>query len=294
MRILVTGASGFIGKHIVDYLLKNTQAEIICSSPSQLDAEPTPWYGKVSKYIPFDILSLNNDKEINLMEYFNHPDVLIYLTWLGLPNYFSDVHIEKNLVYGNLFLSNFINNGLKNILVTGTCLEYGMKEGELFEDDKCEPFTTYGIAKYAQYLYLKNIAEKNKVNYKWARLFYMYGEGQNPKSLYPQLIQTIESGETEFRMSKGDQQRDFLHINMVAEYLCKLALTDNHKGIFNCSSGNPMSVVDFVNKILKEKNASLKLETGYYDYPDYEPFSFWGNNTKLMNALKNYNHNAIQ
>jgi nucleoside-diphosphate-sugar epimerase len=114
----------------------------------------------------------------------------------------------------------------------------------------------------------------------------MYGAGQSKKSLIPQLEKAIENGDEVFNMSRGDQLRDYLPVEKVAEIIVKCALQDSVQGILNCSSNRPISVLDLVKKHLKKKHKNIKLNTGYYSYPDYEPFHFWGDNTKLLNLIK--------
>jgi dTDP-6-deoxy-L-talose 4-dehydrogenase (NAD+) len=122
---------------------------------------------------------------------------------------------------------------------------------------------------------------------KWVRLFYMYGKGQNPNSLFSQLDKAIVGQDEVFNMSGGEQVRDFLPVDKVAEYVVKIALQNEVTGIINCCSGKPVSVKQFVNHYLEEKNAALTLNLGYYPYPDYEPMAFWGNDKKLKKIITN-------
>ena len=93
LKILVTGASGFIGNHLIKELLKNTNHEIIATSRDIEKAKKYEWFSRV-KYISYD---LNSQEELNLFEYFDKPDKIIHLAWDGLPNYNDLIHIEKNL-----------------------------------------------------------------------------------------------------------------------------------------------------------------------------------------------------
>jgi len=113
----------------------------------------------------------------------------------------------------------------------------------------------------------------------------MYGEGQSEKSLLSQLETAIKKGEKRFNMSGGEQLRDYLPVEKVAEYIVAIALQDKVKGIINCCSGKPLSVRKLVEKYLEEKGYCIELNLGYYPYPDYEPMEFWGNNTKLQSVL---------
>ncbi len=132
MKILVTGATGFIGNYVVNELLKSNH-DIIATGISDPINERNNWAGKVN-FIKCDLNS-----KIDFYNYFQKPDLVIHLAWEGLPNYKELFHIEKNLPNNVYFLNNLIKSGLKNLTVSGTCLEYGMLTGCLEESMCVEP-----------------------------------------------------------------------------------------------------------------------------------------------------------
>lgn len=278
MKILITGATGFIGNHLIKELLKNKNNEIIATSRYIEKAKKYEWFSRV-KYISYD---LNSQEELNLFEYFDKPDKVIHLAWDGLPNYNDLIHIEKNLFNNYNFIKNIISNGLKDITITGTCFEYGLINGCLNEELKTNPSNSYGIAKDSLRKFIEELKKQYDFNYKWIRLFYMYGEGQGEKSLIALLDKAIQNGEKEFNMSGGEQLRDYLHIQEVVSKISKIALQNKiDNQVINCCSGKPISIRKFVENYLDEKNYSMKLNLGYYPYPTYEPMAFWGDNTKI-------------
>lgn len=277
MKILVTGATGFIGNHVVIELLKNN-CQVIATSLHEEKAKASSWFSQV-KYIPFDLK--NFDDGTNYYSFFGEPDAMIHLAWEGLPNYKDAFHLEENLPRNLAFLTNLINNGLTNLSVTGTCFEYGMKEGCLSEEMDCEPANPYAIAKNELRIQLQLLNARQSFNFKWIRLFYMYGHGQSVKSLISQLDRALEHNEPQFNMSGGEQVRDFLPVEDVAANIVKIALQNKVQGIINCCSGKPVTVKEFVENYLKEKNKSISLNLGYYPYTDYEPMAFWGDTNKL-------------
>ena len=113
----------------------------------------------------------------------------------------------------------------------------------------------------------------------------MHGEGQNSQSLLAQLATAIDSKQTTFDMSGGEQLRDYLPVEAVAEYLLQLIECRNCDGIVNICSGQPISIRRMVENHLVEQNAKLQLNLGYYPYADDEPMAFWGSNEKLKNWL---------
>ncbi len=268
MKITVTGATGFVGQHVINELLKFDHEIIIATShPGKI--EQLGW--------PADLqiveINLNNlDTEQNYFAKLKHPDILIHLAWQGLPDYKEPFHVEENLPVQYAFLKNLIQHGLQHLVVTGTCFEYGMKEGCLSEDMEAAPTNYYSIAKNELRKSLEELQKQYSFNLKWIRLFYMYGKGQNPNSLLSQLENALKRGDKIFNMSGGEQLRDYLPIEKVAEYIIKIALQNKVAGTINCCSGKPISVKQLVQDYLNEKKATIQLNTGYYPYPEYEQY----------------------
>jgi nucleoside-diphosphate-sugar epimerase len=277
MKILVTGATGFIGNYVVQELLKN-YCEVIATSLNEEKAKAASWFSQVT-YIPFNLKEF--DESTNYYSFFGEPDAMIHLAWEGLPNYKDAFHVEENLPRHLAFLTNLINNGLTNLTVTGTCFEYGMKEGCLNEEMHCEPANPYAIAKNELRIQLEQLKANKSFNFKWIRLFYMYGQGQSVKSLISQLETALDNNEPAFNMSGGEQVRDFLPVEKVAANIVTIALQNSVQDIINCCSGKPVTVKAFVEDYLKGRNKSIKLNLGFYPYTDYEPMKFWGDNSKL-------------
>jgi dTDP-6-deoxy-L-talose 4-dehydrogenase (NAD+) len=275
MRVLVTGSTGFIGRHVVPLLIEH-ELEVVTTSRNEKKARQFDWYDK-TEYKPCNIYQ----KGIDFFSFFEEPDIIIHLAWEGLPNYKSPFHVEKNLPTNCHFLKNFLEGGVKKMVVAGTCYEYGMQCGCLSEDAATMPVTQYGLAKDTLRKYLEMVIPEYDTSFNWVRLFYMYGEGQNENSLIPQLKKAILSGDKVFNMSGGEQLRDYLNVKTVAEYICRIALQAEINGVINCCSGKPVSIRRLVEKVISEMNSDITLDTGYYPYPDYEPLAFWGDVSRL-------------
>ena len=281
MKILVTGATGFVGQHVINELLKYDH-QIIAAVRNKNSLTHLP--GTI-KTIELDLDNLESNK--NYFSETGNPDLLIHLAWQGLPNYKESFHIEKNLPSHSAFLKNMVNNGLQNLVVTGTCFEYGIKDGSLSEDMKSDPQNPYAIAKDQLGKFLEKLQQQNPVTLKWIRLFYMYGKGQNPNSLLSQLESALQKGDAVFNMSGGEQLRDYLPIETAAEYIVKIALQNKINGIINCCSGVPIKVKTFAENYLEKNKKKINLNLGYYPYPDYEAMAFWGDDKKLKTVLNN-------
>ncbi len=276
MKVLVTGATGFIGNYVIEELLKY-DVEIIATSTSKNKAETKSWYSKV-KYVEHDIRNASK----GLFEKFHMPDTVIHLAWRGLPNYKNLFHVEEEMMTQYFFLKQLIQEGINNINITGTCFEYGMQEGCLFEDKNiANPSNSYAIAKDSLRKLLMLLQGNQSFALKWMRLFYTYGAGQSGNSILSQLQLALDKNESVFNMSKGEQIRDYLPIEEVAKNIVTCALQSTVDGIINVCSNTPIKIIDLVKKYLIDRNKTISLNLGFYQYPDYEPFSFWGDNSKL-------------
>jgi dTDP-6-deoxy-L-talose 4-dehydrogenase (NAD+) len=273
MKIAVTGATGFIGRHVLQELARHDvevtaisrhAATLPGASQVQLDIQAAPGDA-------FDLIG--------------RPDALIHLAWGGLPNYRSLHHFEQELPAQYRFLRNLIAAGLNNLVVVGTCFEYGMQSGPLSEDLPARPDNPYGYAKDSLRRQLEYLRAAHPFNLTWARLFYLHGEGQTASSLLPLLRQAVARGDKAFNMSGGEQLRDYLPVTDVARSLVALALKQVDSGVVNLCSGQPISVRKLVEGWIAENNWSIELNLGHYPYPDYEPMAFWGVTEKLTSLI---------
>lgn len=286
MKVLVTGASGFVGRHLVRILLARGHDVTAIARDAQRACN-MPWFDAV-RFVSADTHATLTSEVLALLA---QQDAVAHLAWSGLPNYRSLFHIEQNLPADLAFLKSVLDAGVSQLLVTGTCFEYGMQDGCLSEDMETRPANPYGLAKDSLRKCLQGMQQQRGFRLQWARLFYMFGEGQNPNSLLAQLDRAIDQEEAAFRMSGGEQLRDFLPVTEVAQRLVELLEHPAADGIFNVCSGAPVSVRRLVEQRIAERNSGIRPLLGHYPYPDYEPMAFWGNTNRFMSVR---NHDAKQ
>ena len=277
-KVAVTGASGFIGRHVLAELACHP-VEVIAATR---DATKLADTAKNVHVVELDLAA----PQPGDYERLHGPDVCIHLAWDGLPNYDSLHHFETELPRQYLFLHGLVEAGLPALLVTGTCFEYGMQSGALSEDYTPLPSNPYGYAKDALRRQLEFLREKMPFALTWARLFYLYGDGQPKSSLLPQLKEAVAHNESAFNMSGGEQLRDYMPVKEVAAILVKLALRQEDIGVVNVCSGKPISVRTLVEGCLRDNRWDIELNLGHYDYPDYEPMAFWGCRRRLNTILE--------
>ncbi len=273
MKILLTGATGFIGRHTVPLLLaRGHQVTALARSiPPTLPA----WWNEVQ----FIAAPIGNDDIVPPPS----PDLLLHLAWPRLDDMASEFHLTEILPAQLRWLKMMIGAGVKRIIGAGTCFEYGKQEGCLSETSPPAPILAYAQAKHQLHLQLtEHIAQMpSPPLLQWVRIFYLYGAGQAQRSLMAQLDAAIDNGDPVFNMSPGDQQRDYLTVNEVARRLAILVEHPEVQGIVNCCRGVPITVRQLVEKRIAERGATLRLNLGYYPYPVYEPMAFWGSAQRL-------------
>lgn len=274
MKVAVTGASGFIGGHVLAELARRG-VDVVAASRSGRpsgDATTAPAGATPARWVALDLHAPGAEAYARL----GRPDVLLHLAWGGLPHYRSLHHFAAELPAQYGFLAGLVEQGLGAICATGTCFEYGMQSGALAPSTETRPDNPYGYAKDALRRQLQFLQATRPFRLAWARLFYLWGEGQAAGSLYPLLRQAVARGDARFPMSGGEQLRDYLPVAEVARQLVALALDPQANRVTNVCSGQPVSVRALVERWIGENRWSIVPELGRYPYPDYEPLAFWG------------------
>lgn len=233
------------------------------------------------RVVPLDI----GAEPADCYERLGNPDVLIHLAWEDLDAYGSLRHIESTLPAHYRFLSTLVRAGLPNLVSIGSCLEYGLQEGRCDEDSAPRPTVPYAYAKNALREQLEYLAGSAPFEFTWARLFYVFGQGQPARTLYSQLRDAVARADAVFPMSRGEQIRDYLPVETVAREIVSLALTGRGHGTVNICSGEPVSVRRLVEGWIAASGWTIELELGRFGYPDHEPLALWGDRTKLNSIL---------
>ena len=270
MRIAVTGAGGFLGRHVLADLARRGIDDVVACGRAPRD-DPPPAGAATWRY--FALETIDPDRAYELM---GRPEVVIHLAWGGLPRYDSLHHFEHELPAHYRFLRGLVDGGLPALVVAGTCFEYGMRDGALAASEETHPANPYAYAKDALRRQLRFLQRHTSFRLSWNRLFYMWGEGQAAGSLHPALMRAIAEGQASFPMSPGDQLRDFLPVETVAGRLVDRALDPAADGVANICSGTPVSVRAMAERWIAEADASIALDLGRRPYSPYEPLAFWG------------------
>lgn len=272
MKILVTGANGYIGKGVVECLVKHNVNVI--ATDYQLDRELNN-----VEYVDADIFSIEKP-----YTFFHKPDAILHLAWRNGFVHNSMSHIE-DFPRHVLFLKKMMEEGIARICVMGSMHEVGFYEGSIDESTPCHPQSLYGISKNALYNATKLIADDNACIFQWIRGFYIVGNTTAGCSIFSKITQAENRGETEFPFTMGLNQYDFINYEEFCEQVSAVVTQNDINGIVNCCSGSPMRLGERVEAFIRENNYKIALKYGAFPDRPYDSKAIWGNNEKILQIM---------
>lgn len=272
--VLVTGASGYIGPHVISNLLnKNCRVFGVSRSLSQ--------QVEGCSYIEKDIF----DESVDFFQLAKHPEVCIHLAWKDGFSHNSPNHILY-LSQHFRFLKDLIDKGLKSLVVLGTMHEVGYWEGSISEDTPCNPTTLYGIAKNALKDALITYCKDKGCSLKWLRAYYILGDEKRANNIFAKILQAEQLDKKEFPFTTGTNLYDFINVDELAEQISTCSLQNEIGGVIECCSGKPQKLADAVEQFIAQNNLKIKLKYGAFPDRDYDSPGIWGDNSKLLKILK--------
>lgn len=273
MKILVTGANGYLGLGIVN-ALQNKNAEIIATDFS-IDRIDEKIVAKAE-----DIFSIENP-----YTYFEEPDVLLHLAWRDGFVHYSDAHI-KNLPKHYEFVKKMVEAGIKKVVVMGSMHEIGFFEGSINENTPCHPITPYGISKNALRDLTKMLTSKNNTMFQWLRGYYIVGNTRYGSSIFSKIVAAAEDGKHEFPFTMGQNQYDFIDYPEFCEQVASATLQNEVTGIINICSGHPEKLADRVERFIKDNDFNIRLQYGTFADRPYDSKAIWGDNKKIEKIME--------
>lgn len=274
MKILVTGANGFLGRGIVDEIIKTGHTVIAAGFETD----------KVSS----DAIRINGDmfEVADPYEYYGQPDVLLHLAYKDGFVLNSEAHMQ-NLVKHTTFIDKMVSAGIKQVAVMGTMHEIGFFEGSVDENTPTHPMNFYGIAKNAIRDYTSLVTKNNDVIMQWLRAFYIVDGTTYGNSIFSKLFAAAERGDKTFPFTTGKSQYDFLDYADFSKYVAAAVMQTEVQGIINISSGEPERLSDRVERFISDHHLNIKLDYGAFPDRPFDSKAIWGDNTKIQKILSN-------
>lgn len=276
MKILVTGANGYMGPGIVKRLLDDG----LCVQALDLKVDKVD---KRAERIAANMFDLDQP-----YEYCGEPDVLVHLAWRDGFQHDSINHILDLPKHYN-FISQMMESGIKRVCILGSMHEVGFYEGCIDENTPTNPQSLYGISKNALREAVRLKALQKNVIFQWIRGFYIVGNTTDGCSIFSKIVQAEKEGQEEFPFTLGINQYDFLDYNEFCQQATAVIEQSDINGIINCCSGIPERLGIRVEKFIQENHFNIRLKYGAFPDRPYDSKAVWGNNSKIKNILQKTN-----
>jgi len=274
-KILVTGASGFIGKHCIDILMKGDyEIHALTRNKDEQNTSNLFWY----------IIDLFETNEVEKLFKKIKPTHFLHLAWKvesGLS--FGSNENEKWFHLSKELIRFFYQNGGERLVVSGSCFEYDLSLGNevLEEVTPLNSNNEYGKNKNKLYQYLKLLHKDENINFAWGRIFFTFGPGQKSASLVPYVISSLKNNKL-VETTDGNQKYDYLYVEDVALALVSL-VESTYVGAVNISSGKTIKLKELILKFAKVFDKEHLIKFGIRKRPENSPSHVLGNIEILKN-----------
>lgn len=271
--VLVTGAGGYIGRHVVTALLdRGLEVTAVDLRLDGVDERAT--------HLSIDLFSGDAD----IYEQMGRPDAVLHMAWRDGFKHASSAHIEDLPKHYQL-IENLYAGGLKQLAVMGSMHEVGYWEGAITEDTPCNPASLYGISKNALREMGFLSARAHDAKLQWIRAYYIVGDDKFGSSIFSKLLEASEAGRETFPFTTGKNKYDFISIDELAHQISAVLAQDEINGIINACTGEPISLAERVERYIEENNLNITLEYGAFPDRPYDSPGVWGDPSKIREIL---------
>jgi len=266
MKVLVTGASGFIGSQVTRQLLMLGCEVAAVAMPK----DPLTRLQDIEDRLTILRCDLTDPDMTRATLVDWEPEICVHLAWYVEPGKYLDSHMNTAALVAGLRLIELVADaGCGHFVGAGTCFEYKWDAGWLHEDSPTEPRTLYAAAKLSLCLTGRQVATLLGMKFAWGRIFYLYGPGEDDRRVVPALLNALVSG-NEFAATEGEQVRDYLHVEDVASGFCTLVM-QRAEGIYNIGSGIPVTMRQLMQTAGEIAGHAELIRFGAQAYRDQDP-----------------------
>lgn len=272
-KVLVTGAAGYIGVHVVD-ALSSMGAEVVAVHRGRRP------FDRQVRQIVCDFAELDPDR----LAEGGAPDVILHLAWKNGFNHNATSHID-DLPDHARFVRHAMEAGTRRFVGLGTMHEVGYWEGMIDETTPNAPRSMYGVAKNALREVARLEVEKAGGVFQWLRAYYILGDDERNQSLFTKILGWEAEGKATFPFNSGLNKYDFIDVRDLARQIALVSLQTKVAGVIDCCSGVPMALRDRVEAFIADNGLAIRPEYGAFPDRPYDSPAVWGSIAKINRIL---------
>lgn len=276
--ILVTGATSFIGRHLVERLLNDGYQVYASTRSISLNKCDFP----INKNLIVIELDMN---DLTCVQFENlEIDACFHLAWSGTRGTErNNTCVQSKNYKQSMQLLKILNNvGCKTVIGAGSQAEYGICETIITEENECSPNSAYGKYKLLTYTHGNDFAEEVGMRFIWPRFFSLYGPDDNPNTLIISLVDKLLRN-NDIDLTNCEQLWNFLYIDDAIDGLIKLLESDTISGVFNFAGNETKTLRLFIEEVAEMIESKSALNFGAIPYAPTGVVGFSPSVTKLMN-----------
>lgn len=277
VTIVVTGAAGYIGRHLVPALLDNGVRVVALARQSArrpVEIDPRADVVVADVLDPTFDLAATVDGEI---------EAVVHLAWQDGFAHNAPSHVE-NLSAHFRFLEAVVEAGVPRLVVLGSMHEVGYWEGAIDAETPTNPLSLYGIAKDALRR-AATVALAGRTELAWVRSYYIVGDDHFNQSVFTKLLQAVDEGRTTFPFTSGRNRYDFIDVDELGRQLAAVVLARGETGVINCCSGEAVPLRDRVERFITENALPITLEYGAFADRPYDSPAVWGDASRIRSIM---------
>ncbi len=273
--MIVTGAAGYIGRHVVTALLDRGHRVVAVVRPGRgAEIDPRAQIHEADVLDPaFDVADLVDETT----------RAFVHLAWQDGFTHNAPSHMLMLSAHYRL-LTRVAELGVPRLSVLGTMHEVGYWEGAIDAETPTNPRSLYGVAKDALRSALF-LALPESVELAWLRCYYIYGDDRRNNSIFTRLLEAVERGDSTLPFTSGRNRYDFIDVRELADQIAVASTAPGVTGILNCSSGEPVSLADQVERFIADQGLPISLEYGAFPDRPYDSPAVWGDASRIRELM---------
>lgn len=284
MKILLTGATGFLGSHLAKFLFEQGNELLLTRRVTSNTVNCISFENNVNW------LYTDNENWIsNAIDF--KPEIIIHAAWNGVENNKrNDWETQlSNIKFLNDLLYIAKESNLQKFISLGSQAEYGNFTEKVNENSVVNPVTTYGAIKLACMEILKSYCELYKIDWYWLRVFSILGKNDNPAWLIPSVMVKLKNNE-KVDLTAGEQSYDYMYIEDFNENIVRVInKNESSSGVYNLCTGNPIKIKDLLISLANKLNKPTDLlNFGAIPYRENQTMNMIGDEKKFISTFGSY------